>query len=84
MKAVAIIKMPNCCRECPFADWDQCLCKLANEEIYSQKHMDDGRQKWCPLKPLPQKGFGDADDIEQTFYFDGWNECLEEIMGETE
>ena len=36
------------------------------------------------LRPLPQKCCTDGDDIEEDSYWDGWNDCLKEITGETE
>lgn len=34
--------------------------------------------------PMPVKFCTDGDDIEEDSYWQGWNECLDEIMGETE
>ena len=50
MKAILVIDIPHCCHDCICADWDQCLCKASNREIYSHEYMDGGRQAWCPLK----------------------------------
>ena len=36
------------------------------------------------IKPMPQKMRTDADDIEEDSYWNGWNDCLAEITGETE
>ena len=36
------------------------------------------------LKPLPQKFCKDGDDIEEDSYWQGWNDCLDAITGETE
>ena len=36
------------------------------------------------LKPLPQKMRADGNDIEEDSYWTGWNDCLDEITGETE
>ena len=36
------------------------------------------------FKPMPQKMRTDADDIEEDSYYQGWNDCLDEILGETE
>lgn len=38
----------------------------------------------CELKPMPQKMRTDADDIEEDSYWQGWNECIDAITGETE
>lgn len=49
-KSILVIDTPHCCHDCICADWDQCLCKASNREIYSQEYMNGGRQAWCPLK----------------------------------
>ena len=35
---------------------------------------------WQKLKPMPQKYCTDGgDDIEENSYWQGWNECIEEL-----
>lgn len=64
------------------------VCQVKGEE--NTVYMDgvSGVPEWCPLNPLPQKK-------EETFaywiaqgdpesYINGWNDCLDKIMGETE
>jgi len=36
------------------------------------------------LRPLPQIYCTDGDDIEEDSYWQGWNDCIDEITGETE
>lgn len=38
----------------------------------------------CDLKPMPTKMRTDGDDIEENSYWQGWNECIDTIVGETE
>lgn len=68
-KAVLVIDMPTHCGECPV----KCRMRGIN-------HVPT----WCPLKPIPQKMRTDEDDIEEDSYWNGWNDCLDEITGETE
>ena len=68
MKAILIVDLPTDCIKCPLADgycWNTFPTK--------------GRADGCPLKPLPQKYSTYGDDIEEISYWQGWNECLEEI-----
>ena len=57
------------------------VCQVKGEE--NTVYMDgvSGRPKWCPLKPLPHK-------LQADWYTDGYKEgfnaCLDEILGETE
>lgn len=77
MKAVLVIDMPNNCEEC--------------EIIYFQGHggsiCDSGdwskRPSWCPLKPLPQKVEMDMNEYYEGMA-DGWNACIDELLGEAE
>ena len=55
---------------------------------------ENGRASWCPLKPMPQKNKYDVEkyatvdyenDITLGHYLNkGWNECIDEILGEEE
>lgn len=77
MKAILVIdKMPKNCDECRLNI--EGICSATDERIYSIR---------CPLKPLPQKmnrfpkkGVG----VIPPFYADGWNNCIDELLGETE
>lgn len=76
MKSVVVIDTPENCRRCPFrfAPWSFCL-----GEYEKENH--------CPLRPLPSKlvpfGYLDAGN-EDGLYEKGYNDCIDEITGETE
>ena len=83
MKAILVIDMPNNCEECNI--------------IYFQGHggrstCDSGdwskRPSWCPLKPLPIKkeqfNSWERDFRNEASYRAGYNDCLEDIIEETE
>lgn len=54
------------------------VARQIRDDLYGVK-----KQDWCPLKPLPEKDdFDDPYDEYYTGYRDGWNRCLEEIVGE--
>lgn len=71
-KAVLVIDMPTHCGECPV----KCRMRGIN-------HVPT----WCPLRPLPSKlvpfGYLDAGN-EDGLYEKGYNDCIDEIAGETE
>lgn len=81
MKAILVINMPEDCGKCRLADFGKCRGSK------SYIHMPiKGRPKECPLRPLPQKKWheeGKENECEE-WYRNGWNDCLEEITGETE
>lgn len=72
MKAILVIDMPTDCIKCPLADgycWNTFPTK--------------GRADGCPLRPLPQKVEMDFNEYYEGMA-DGWNACIDEIVGETE
>ena len=95
-KSVLAMNTPENCYNCPFGigycgDLEyEGLCELADCLDYdvilmTEEHYDcesKSRPDWCPLKPLPEKDdFDDLYDEYYTGYHDGWNRCLEEIVG---
>ena len=80
MKSMLVIDTPNECVECPLRSvnkkgiWCQVVCEPVHESFFSRTRM-----AWCPLKPVPEKYKGDLRNYEV-----GWNDCIDEITGETE
>ena len=79
-KAVLVMDMPECCFKCKLQDFSYC-------RIAYNRHVGEGRPDWCPLRELPERetGMPDADDLGAEYVrgtADGWNACLEEIIGE--
>lgn len=76
MKAIAIIEVPEGGKGKWYIDGE--IRYTENESL--MKKFD---KEMIPLKPLPQKK-----DIELPWlyaeYENGWNDCLDEILGETE
>lgn len=82
MKAVLVIDMPNECDECPLQDGEKC---------YARQDWISTISNWkCPLKPLPQKKVLDEELFMTGNFrlvnarFTGWNDCIDEILGEEE
>lgn len=84
MKAILMIDMPNNCAECQFCGFggknlEKYVCCLTRE------HNKEPHLVGCPLKPMPKKEEADDNDGWHEIDFkEGWNACLDEIMGETE
>lgn len=80
-----IEEMPEDCDSCPFQDFDRNCGILGeytmlNEWVEDAPYYDLKGKGDCPLKPLPQKmTWGHTSE-----YIDGYNACLDEILGETE
>ena len=92
MRAVLVIEeMPTECIECQF-------CRVLADDkpketrcILNAKRNEDGvntRAEWCPLRPLPKQFTTDeilmAKDVKTAIEMRAYNDCLDEILGETE
>lgn len=91
-KSVLVIDTPESCLDCQFCyelDEGEAYCSISDDDKDTSlmKKIEygycQGKPDWCPLKPLPEKDdFDDPYDEYYTGYRDGWNRCLEEIVGE--
>lgn len=85
-KAVLIMDMPDCCAECQLSDDDpsRLYCVPADDYYDGEDRMED-RASFCPLRELPEKipelksGY---EEISKSIHREGWNACLNEIIGE--
>lgn len=78
-KAILVINMPSCCREC-FALDDDCdypRCRITNEQKGYTFRTGEQKMDKCPLKPIPEKRLEWFDDSD---YERGYNDCLHEII----
>ena len=82
--AVLVLKyMPDMCRNCPLYDFNnrgEPICNKENKRIDSSY----GRPDWCPLVELPKYSVRDYPEYDRyiTGYDDGWDACIDEILGE--
>lgn len=98
-KAILVIDMPSNCKECQFRvakhynlyEYDF-WCEVNNEMFKGLKKDFTPKNFKCPLKPMPEKkhnngGYRVIDGTEWFYdseHDDGWNDCLDEILGEEE
>ena len=76
-KSILVIDTPEDCLACP------CFSVIGSEHCsVTMKEVGLHIPKWCPLKPLPKKK--NTDFHPNIVYANGWNDCLDEILGETE
>lgn len=96
MKAILVVDIAKCCEECRLINnhydneygW-RTYCG-ADYHIIREKN----KRYFCPFKPLPQKNKYDVEkyptvDYENNvtlghYLNNGWNACIDEILGETE
>ena len=92
-KAILVMDMPNECTDCPahFLDTPDnhtvmlwCGGKRREIELGTNNKIKKGyKPEWCPLKEVPKSRefFNNCDDYLNGID-DGWNNCIEEILGE--
>lgn len=75
--------MPDMCINCPMAGYSNQGRPFCNA---SKKHIDTFCYKpdWCPLVELPKYSVRDYPEYDRyiTGYDDGWDACINEILGE--
>ena len=95
-KAILVIDMPSCCKECSlcvseelFPSFDEYSCIVENVAVDVYDKPD-----WCPLKPMPEKipefdhtvkaKSDNAYDVGLCMYNKGlnrgYNSCIERIL----
>ena len=85
-KAILVIDMPRDCDECMFSD---CFynCKFLGD--VDESAVNGCRDLRCPLKEMPKKK--EIEEKEGMWavlssiaenYEDGWNDCIDSILGE--
>lgn len=74
-KAILVIDMPKNCKNCMcyVLGAKANFCERTRFAIFDNTTKPD----WCPLKPVPDRVEVFMDD-----WADGYNACLEEILGE--
>lgn len=75
-KAVLVVDMPNTCWKCSLIvekENGSKMCPITGCTLISR----DGKFSWCPLKEMPDKVEVFMDD-----WADGYNACIDDIVGE--
>lgn len=89
-KSVLVMDTPEKCDDCNIRAINLAWCQAERKSTshYSTgKPMDERkRPDWCPLKPIPEKISEEELDMMATKgydygYFDGWNACVDKIIG---
>lgn len=93
-KAILVIDMPKSCEECNYLGWathdeDMRACMLLNGYFFNEEEVETKRSEVCPLKSMPSRKNNQESVMVGSIDMDigyilGWNECIEEITGETE
>lgn len=76
-KAVLVIDMPDNCDKCILQRAGFCSGVKPYRFVYATGFDMGKRQDWCPLKPMP----GKVDIPYLATWDDGWNACIDKILG---
>lgn len=90
-KAILVMDMPSACKDCPLrVSVDESICVKTLKDITDKEYFED-KPDWCPLKPMLEKAevsdcdeLCDTDDWYDSGYADGYNACIDEILGDKE
>lgn len=91
MKAILVMDMPKSCCSCNMCNSnDECILQDEDANFKASDSWEELR-KGCPLKPMPDKAevsdcdeLCDTDDWYDSGYADGYNACIDEILGDKE
>lgn len=75
-----------------YHNWCKALIDPNSDDTGSKGMMTEEQAKnkpsWCPLKPIPQKAINDERPTDKSIidhsFCEGWNACIDEILGETD
>lgn len=97
MKAIAIMDKPKNCEECVFGICKYSLplsthrkayyCQLKEPKGRVAEDFDYDEEVHlsnCPLKPMPSKRSTEYDPARNPYITDGYNACIDEILGDKE
>lgn len=80
-KAMLIMDMPSSCMECQLCyNEDFPMCEAGGRRIKDDNI--EKRQEWCPLREVPQKKEESSIGGLEFVYMEGYNDCIDEILGD--
>lgn len=85
-KSILVFDTPKSCRECPccICIEDDTYCGMTDMQLeYDFEQRAYVKPDWCPLKKIPEKLLYGI-NCNNLQYTDGWNDCINIILGETE
>lgn len=86
MKAILVLNdMPSSCDKCPLfgSHYSDMTCR-GNGRSINYPYPKEVRQDWCPLKPMPSKRSTEYNPARNPYITEGYNACIDEILGDKE
>ncbi len=88
-KSILMVDTPENCKECDFCY--ERLCgngRCTRNKDSGNVVPDEGKPNWCPLREVPEKKFYNECEVStrthenKTYYIDGYNTAIDEILGD--
>ncbi len=80
-KAILVMDMPRSCEQCNLQHFVRCTAVL--KSIVGTPKDLKSKPDWCPLKPVfEKKSVSKAITLTDLGWIDGYNACIDEILGE--
>ena len=89
-KAILVIDMPSSCSKCSICQGiDMCgeyICSIKDEFDGEQGYYDGeyDRPNYCPLREVPQKKDTTYHPCRNPYVTEGYNACIDELLGGAE
>ena len=84
-KAILVMDMPSSCIECPLlASWQDSASAPRNYWCPHNLEITievEKRSEWCPLREVPQKKDTKYNPARNPYITQGYNACIDEILG---
>ena len=82
-KAILILEeMPKCCADCILGDDDPSgLYCVPKDEYFDGEDTTESRSTWCPLRECPTKKDTKYNPARNPYITQGYNACIDEILG---
>ena len=79
-KAMIVMDMPDSCSDCRLCYPSIIPICVAKDRVILKEKLGR-KQRWCPLKEVPEKK--EPDSLTDSIYFEalGYNACIDEILG---
>lgn len=87
-KGMVVIDIPNSCADCDirftdeYSDWCPVNIEENQTDVFDYAN-NFTKPDWCPVKPMPEKiKYKNRQEIAKELIAEGWNACLDKILGE--
>ena len=81
-KAILVMDMPSSCNRCNLLDEPYDFCSPMDRDVSDYRNTT--KPDWCPLKPMPSRKNTEYNPCRNPYIAEGYNACIDEILGGSE